>query len=235
MILDEYTKNRDVWRCPSARTADSYGINPCNTGDWLKYPLDNIDNCNSDTAPGIWPCGRPYPAGWGGSVTDSGAQGMCAGATSKGFDRSIGNFGYIYDVKLASIGDTVKYVVCSDAGAEGGGDFVWCTSLIAYPDVCRINHVADDPTCGRDWANCPDTVACSAGIGVWQIGTDPEYRKAWAKARHLGGSNVGFADGHAAWIPSEKILFDGINVSGYGNGPDMIENVDCMIVTERGY
>ena len=28
-------------------------------------------------------------------------------------------------------------------------------------------------------------------------------------ARHLGGSNVGFLDGHAAWFPAETIISQG--------------------------
>ncbi len=38
-------------------------------------------------------------------------------------------------------------------------------------------------------------------------GTDPAYRKEHAHPRHLGGSNIGFADGHAQWMPAEQILF----------------------------
>ncbi|HUW13007.1 MAG TPA: H-X9-DG-CTERM domain-containing protein, partial [Anaerolineae bacterium] len=34
--------------------------------------------------------------------------------------------------------------------------------------------------------------------------TDPQNRK--DRARHLGGSNVGFMDGHAAWFQAEYIL-----------------------------
>ncbi len=221
VILDEYIKNRDVWKCPSARVVDAFGINPA-YGGWFQHMKDTWDLCR------LWPCSRPYPVGWGGSITDSAVQGSCAGSSTGGFDRSIGVDGYLTDLKTSQMEDPVKYMVCSDAGE--GPDFTWDTARVAYPDVCRIDHVACDPTCGRDWANCPDTEGCSAGIGVWQIGTDVQYRKNWAKARHLGGSNLGFADGHAAWMPSEQILFDGKNLSGYGHGPDKIMNLDCCFV-----
>ena len=64
-----------------------------------------------------------------------------------------------------------------------------------------------------DWANCSWTQQCGAGDPRFQ--TDPNYRKQNAGTRHLGGSNLGFADGHAAWMNAEAILFGGEKWSSY--------------------
>jgi prepilin-type processing-associated H-X9-DG protein len=131
-------------------------------------------------------------------------------------------------MKTSQMEDPVRYVVAADAGQTAND--VERTSNVAYPDVCRIDHAACDPTCGYDWVNCPQTQQCGGGKGVYQFGTDVEFRKTHGKARHMGGSNLGFADGHAAWMDSEAILFDGTNASGYGHGPNRILNLECCFV-----
>jgi hypothetical protein len=72
VILDEYIKNRDVWRCPSARYTKDLAINwGYGTGQWLKYLQDSLaaGACNLNI------CGAPFPPGWGGNITDSAVQG----------------------------------------------------------------------------------------------------------------------------------------------------------------
>lgn len=95
------------------------------------------------------------------------------------------------------------------------------TSWIAYPEVCRIDHVACSGLwCGADWENCSWAIDCGAEKGDVRWATDPQFRKTHAGTRHLGGSNLGFADGHATWMPAEQILFGGENWSGYAANPD---------------
>ncbi len=57
--------------------------------------------------------------------------------------------------------------------------------------------------CQADWENCPWTQQC--GIADQEkFWGDPSFRSGFT--RHLGGINLGFADGHAAWINSEKLI-----------------------------
>ncbi len=216
VILDEYVKNRDVWHCPSARSVNSQAINwGYGTGNWLQYLKDTwgAGKCADR------PCDGPFPPGWGGSVTDSAAQQQCGGPATGGFDWSISYPWRLTDMKTGQLSDPAKYVVAADAGEEGKLRLER-TSWIAYPDTCRIDTVASNPACGADWANCPWTVDCGAERGDWRWGTDPQFRKDNAKARHLGGENLGFADGHAAWMPAETILFGGEDHSGYASNPN---------------
>ncbi len=60
VVLDEYTKNRDVWRCPSAANWLSYGINwGYGTGNWFQYMADKWDLCR------LQPCFSTLPDGMG--------------------------------------------------------------------------------------------------------------------------------------------------------------------------
>jgi prepilin-type N-terminal cleavage/methylation domain-containing protein/prepilin-type processing-associated H-X9-DG protein len=203
VILDEYVRNRDVWRCPSARFSPVLSINyGYGTGRWWDYAKDQwVDGGMCYLAP----CMPSFPPGWGGTITDSVVQEGCGGPESGGFDWSIGTTWRLTDYKTSQLTDPAKYVVAADAG-------VACiqqldrTSWVAYPDVCQIDSVACNPD-------------CNPGADP-RMATDPTYRKENAQPRHLGGSNLGFADGHAAWMASEMILFGGENGSGYASNPD---------------
>ena len=213
VILEEYVRNRDVWRCPSSRFANSYMINPC-IPDWFTAMLGGANtDCSYNTY-----CTLAWPPGWGGTMTDSYAQiEICASPDTGGFEMTIGVASWhLQDAKMAALRDPVKYVVCADAGAQT--DLARC-SWIAYPDMCRLDCAGcgwqgEDDLCGADWVDCSWTVDC--GAGVLAFGTDPQFRKDYAHSRHLGGSNVGFADGHAKWFPSEVILFGGDQANAYG-------------------
>ena len=210
VIFDEYVKNRDVWRCPSARFVHTFPTNwGYGTGKWWQYVSDKDD---------ITPCSGWFPPGWGGTVTDSIVQGAFAGPDTGGFDWSIGYPWMLTDMKTSQLSDPVKYVVAADARA-GCIQQLDRTSWVAYPDTCRIDCAACDLTRPADWVNCSDSQSCGAGRGVYQFATDPQYRKDHAGSRHLGGSNLGFADGHAAWMSSETILFGGEDGSGYAADP----------------
>jgi prepilin-type processing-associated H-X9-DG protein len=65
---------------------------------------------------------------------------------------------------------------------------------LAVPDVCNLPCAG--PGCWMaDWANCPWSQICGAHP-EWIADRSILSRK----ARHLGGSNVGFIDGHAKWF-----------------------------------
>jgi prepilin-type N-terminal cleavage/methylation domain-containing protein/prepilin-type processing-associated H-X9-DG protein len=224
VILDEYIKNRDIWRCPSARVTQTFEImNPFlasdGSNDWFVRYEDSQAGC-----PSMRSCSSPFPTGWGGSVEDSQAdQVWCTPEPGSGaFEMSIGVV-RCYDMSTSAINDPAKRAVCGDGGFNGitGMDR---TSAVAYPDVCRIDHVACDSGCGGSWdqdtcGNSDQASTCSPLVGDYKAATDPQYRKAQWPPRHLGGSNLGFADGHAKWMSAEAILFGGEpSWKGYGTG-----------------
>jgi len=57
-----------------------------------------------------------------------------------------------------------------------------------------------------DWETCAADLAsgCSPIFAPPAFLIDPNLRKPYA--RHLGGTNMGFLDGHASWWNSEKLL-----------------------------
>ena len=79
--------------------------------------------------------------------------------------------------------------------------------LLAYPDICQLS--CSNPCCsGYDWELCAES---GADCGLYSYAPNngaflknTELRKYYA--RHLGGCNIGFADGHAAWMNSQAIL-----------------------------
>jgi len=217
VIMDEYIKNRDVWRCPSAKMES--GASWIVPGpDWFGYMV----TYDSEWGPGAsdadgWvagPCFWSWPPGWGGDVTDSYLQGRLAvgelgeNANEKGFIQTIGTV-WAGGLKLVEVDDPVHQLVCFDAGAQTEDTN---TGLLAYPDLCALG--CGNEVCG--WSGGPD---------CWDVTSDdsccgdmaysyapwngaflrhPELRKPYA--RHLGGTNIGFMDGHAAWWPAEKII-----------------------------
>ena len=221
VIFDEYVKNRDVWRCPSARYINQWEIISNSSrdanGDWWRAVDAHMGEC-----PGVRGCSNSFPPGWGGTATDMIVQGCDGRASSDagGFEMSIGSQPrWALDTKTSQMEDPAKYPVAYDAGTVATG--ADRTSWLAYPDTCRIDGVTCSGLwCGGDWENCSWAVYCSAERGDVRWATDPTFRKANAKSRHLGGSNLGYADGHAAWMSSEQIMFAGENWSGYAANPD---------------
>ncbi|UCG89046.1 MAG: hypothetical protein JSW71_11110, partial [Gemmatimonadota bacterium] len=213
VILDEYIRNRDVWRCPSAKVERGAG--------WIIGVPDWFTAVSS--AEGSWPyvgedwvggpCESAWPRGWGGTVTDSLIQLTCAvdftaGLHSeKAFAQSIAINGDAnnHELKLVEVQDPVQYWICGDGGAQ-------CTSLgwalAAYPDICCLECSGLGWT--PDWeeaAACGECdMACVQfhGDGDGSMIRDPELRKPYA--RHLGGVNAGFLDGHARWYNSTSFI-----------------------------
>ncbi|MCJ7750900.1 MAG: hypothetical protein MUQ65_07365, partial [Armatimonadetes bacterium] len=202
VVLDEYTKNRDVYRCPSAQLLQKRGILNSYGQNWFTYM---IDAGGSSLCYGLGPCATMYPSGWGGDVTDSLIQERCAidgsgNATGGAFVQNIG-FPDARGVSMSSVDDPVKFVVCADAGTTR---MFWAATQVAYPDTCAMYCANFNPNYGC-YSELGDQPECAAALHPEMV-YDVQARKTYGRARHLGGSNLGFADGHAVWMNGEQIL-----------------------------
>ncbi|MFB3880569.1 MAG: prepilin-type N-terminal cleavage/methylation domain-containing protein [Armatimonadota bacterium] len=239
VVLDEYVKNRDVWQCPSAKMlAGAAFILP--GPDWLRYLKATEGQWGGEDYPG--PCMQAtFPPGWGGEVTDSIAQGRAAvptaqwggsgGAANKSFVQTIGTQEQVlWNQKMAQYQDVAHLVVAADGGANR--NFFGAANL-AYPDICC-------PECGPmapwawDWptADCPNGDYCPECPPLHApYRTVHEGADAWEKdiPRHLGGVNIAFADGHAAWMKSQNICsaYDAGELEGIG--------LICSSTSLKGY
>jgi prepilin-type N-terminal cleavage/methylation domain-containing protein/prepilin-type processing-associated H-X9-DG protein len=234
IIFDEYIKNRDVWSCPSAKIygGASFIVGPT---DWFTHLLANEGGWGDESPLGYFgPCDRSFPNGWGGTVTDSLTQGQYAvlvgstgGSAHKAFIQSIAVNSYqagTYGMKLVSVQDPVNYPIVGDGSqlvdSMGPG-------LTAYPDLCNVECAGDLPWCGDGWVDWEMCASWAADCGLYyhapQNGSfynDRERLKQYA--RHLGGTNIGYLDGHAGWINSQLLLNkvrDGEIFGLYSNGP----------------
>ena len=210
VLLDEYTKNRDVWRCPSARInmppiiINSYG------GDWFRRVYDWYGGEMPD-----WVGSGTLPTGWGGAVTDSFTQeidpaaGLILGAKltlpERGFVQNYMIPSRGYGMKLAQIPNTVGWLAVIEVGCSPGD---WDLVLAAYPDRCRGSLCMGVDTSVPDYpAGCGVDMGCT-----WTVELYKDHRS--EQARHLGGVNLGFLDGHAKWWNSEALIAAGA-VSGH--------------------
>jgi len=101
---------------------------------------------------------------------------------------------------------------------------------MAYADICGMDcaycSVIEDGEFW-DWSDCQEDVdvGCEPLMAWPAMVTNPDLRKPWA--RHLGGTNLGFLDGHASWWNSERLLAkiregkgaDNMGLVVPGNGP----------------
>jgi prepilin-type N-terminal cleavage/methylation domain-containing protein/prepilin-type processing-associated H-X9-DG protein len=224
VILEEYVKNRDVWRCPSAKWDPSnWWIIPNYDGDYLRY-LTNTHGGGwvaNGWSPGGSPCFWSFPPGWGGNVTDSIAQqaGEANPSTNPGcFSATIGTASVLVDARTSEISDAANCVVCADGTTfgmwfRGPGDVLY--------EVCSSG-------CGNaSYYDCPDSQVCSfPPEDLDKFNTDSNFRARYT--RHLGGSNIGFADGHAAWFKADSL----VALAPYcGQDPD---TGDCCVVLTKG-
>jgi prepilin-type N-terminal cleavage/methylation domain-containing protein/prepilin-type processing-associated H-X9-DG protein len=208
VILDEYIKNRDVWRCPSAKwDASTWWIVPDYMGDYLKYlgathgiwgVSSHVQNDPPGPLPGGDPCAWAFPPGWGGSVTDSiGQRAGYATPAKGGFVCTIGISDNATDLKLSEIGDPSWYAVCADATQFGN----------RFTGINQVLYQACQLGCGNPpetFAECPWIEDCSLhDYDYDRFWSDPGFRATFT--RHMGGSNVGFADGHAKWFQGEAL------------------------------
>ncbi len=203
VILDVYLRSGDVWRCPNALLLQGAAFINGAGSDWLPHLQAHKGEWGESADP--WMCPDPsWPPGWGGEVTDSLTQrrasipgGRKEGAVSPGtFLQSIGINTLAEPIAL-TIEDPSWYVICADGGATID---MFCTGTLAYPDLCHL-QCAGPGDWEADWENCPWSRDCGA---IAAMKTDPELRKPYA--RHFGGVNIGFLDGHARWMHSEEVI-----------------------------
>jgi prepilin-type N-terminal cleavage/methylation domain-containing protein/prepilin-type processing-associated H-X9-DG protein len=177
-ILDEYIKNRDVWLCPSTQyVGTAYWIVPQYTRIYWWYLRDNGFGC-------CGPCGEAWPPGWGGTVTDSIAQETLAFDEPDAFHYSIATTCVeSYNRSPSEIGDAAQWVICGD-------------SQVSLPVLQQMWNAAygANPVCcwGMSDEDC------------YRFYSEPAFRKRYAP--HLGGLNLGFADGHAKWWDAEAAV-----------------------------
>jgi len=215
VVLDEYTKNRQIWQCPSASLmrGASFIVPMGRDGFWLNSYIDNEGVWGTDQD--VAPCHKAWPPGWGGDVTDSFVQGReanpFAGAVaslrgSKVFVQGLGTNSGCENLNPSSMEDPAWYPVCGDAGRSV---HFWDANGLAFPDTCGMNACGlwsgSVGCCNADWVNCEFTQDCGLDWSLYEkLFADPAYRKTFT--RHMGGSNVGFADGHAKFFLAEALL-----------------------------
>jgi prepilin-type N-terminal cleavage/methylation domain-containing protein/prepilin-type processing-associated H-X9-DG protein len=220
VVLDEYVKNRDVWRCPSAKLEATVPF-VWGTPDWfgeLKATgWGQGEEAGGGSGENAMVCQAwlAFPSGWGGSVTDSAIQGLSpAVASGARISGSPGVFTYSlgwgeadrHGLKLVSVQDPVKFIVIADHAP----DVAWFEPpKVAYPDICGLGCAYCDIIEGYDswdWSDCQEDLdpGCVPMMAYPAMVTDPSLRKPYA--RHLGGVNLGFLDGHAAWWNSERLF-----------------------------
>ncbi len=213
VLLDEYIKNRDVWNCPSSRMrAGATFIVPY--ADWFGY-LKATEGQWGESQ-GFGPCDQSWPQGWGGAVTDSIAQQRLAGAIDawtqnnseqNAFVQSIGTLpwkdtgaGFSGLRSMSQVGDAASFVVCGDAGPWT--DYYDGLGPAAYPDICAA-ECGNEICASADWANCSDAASCGL-VAPKDFLSKPDLMRKYT--RHMGGSNLGFLDGHAQWAAAGQIV-----------------------------
>jgi prepilin-type N-terminal cleavage/methylation domain-containing protein/prepilin-type processing-associated H-X9-DG protein len=246
VILDEYIKNRDVWRCPSAKLEGGAAfIVPMGpNGNWMQYLDANQDRWGESAVYyGFGICSTTWPTGWGGAVTDSVVQQALAGtnivymaesseAANQAFVQSVGYNGMAVGLKASAADDPAKFVICADGALSDAGS----PGTVAYPDICcaECSGVAY-----FKWSGWPPIAADACGIDSSECGEcwSQHANLDWirspsamrASTRHLGGSNLGFMDGHAKWYNAQAIC------AGYSEG--QIQGVEgyCPGGSKQGY
>jgi prepilin-type N-terminal cleavage/methylation domain-containing protein/prepilin-type processing-associated H-X9-DG protein len=207
VILDEYVRSRDVWLCPSGRVVGvAAWIVPQYTPVFWWYLRDH------GFGPGCGPCTEAWPPGWGGVVTDSVVQGMkgIAKADPTAFHRSIGTTVVeSYNRSTAEIGDPAQWVVCGDNeyGDQSGLLQAWTA---AYASAC-----CQGLTPG----------GCCTTEEALRYFSDVSFRRQFAP--HMGGLNLGFADGHAKWWSAEAAIQQAGGCYGYA-GPSLDLHGFCL-------
>ena len=203
VVLDEYVKNREVWNCPSARWMEGFDVvfDPGGADGWAHWFADHPFSGWSGQYL-YHPCMGYFPTGWGGTVTDSVTQFSEVSYLGVGYDSVEGQFGGSIGVeegndvgvKTSQINNPANFVVCGDSASMQ----MWTARLDVW-QVCQVQGGC------ADWVNCSWTQQCGIDEAHFkQFWSDPSYRTKYT--RHLGGSNIGFADGHAAWWNAEAYI-----------------------------
>jgi prepilin-type processing-associated H-X9-DG protein len=223
VVLHEYVKNRDVWRCPSARVETGANF-ICPSG-----PYGYWVNAYSYSDGSTWgrtiggPCDETYPPGWGGIITDSFVQGLAMGIAGtdtphKAFVKSLGFVQDIRSMFAGAVRDPVNFILIGESGCNP--EF-WVANTAAFPDICWMTACGWDlcdssgavvATCGSD-----GTAVCHANYDREDMAniaaTEDDQNNFWSDStirkrytRHLGGNNFGFLDGHARWMLADEFL-----------------------------
>ena len=226
VILDDYVKSKEVWKCPSARIMNGAAmIVPVGRdGYWLNAWRDHEGTWGMEQMNG--PCATAWPPGWGGAITDSFTQGKAIETMGAGTGAGVGVFvaGVGVSDKLhwdtpSTVNDASRYIACGDTGGQYN---IWNAMGLAYPDLCMGSlpcGIADGcpGMCVADWENCAWSRNCGFDLThKQQFIADPGYRKQFA--RHIGGSNVGFLDGHAKWYLADTLIFQNKPFEAYFEG-----------------
>jgi prepilin-type N-terminal cleavage/methylation domain-containing protein/prepilin-type processing-associated H-X9-DG protein len=183
VILDEYIKSREVWRCPSQEHVDyAYFILPQYTPIWYDYLVDN-PSAWGPTSSTEGPCMEIWPTGWGGSITDSLLQQNAYTPGEGAFVQSVG-YAALIGRGASEISDPSSLLVVSDNG-QGSTNI-----NLPWQAVYQTTH----PDCCLDLSDAD----------VQRFWYEPGFRKKYAP--HMGGLNLGFADGHAKWWDAEAFL-----------------------------
>jgi len=197
VILDEYTRNRDVWRCPSAQhPSGASWIVPYESGIWWHALRDTEGSWGVNNCDGGGPCSGGWPVGWGGQTTDSVTQQQCGDIERGAFELSVGTSGWVLqDVKTSQIGDPTYLIVTGDMASAGQGDIQTIGGMLY--GYCGLGT---DGSKSNDCGNSDDPP--NLDPGRWN--TDWGYRAQYTP--HMGGLNLGFADGHGAWWPQQQAI-----------------------------
>ncbi len=229
VLLDDYIKNRDVWRCPSSKIERSPEVIVSNS-NWLAEYQAHEGVWGAD---GFCPKDDTFPPGWGGAVTDTFVQNAVAsdawGSGAKGERAFSMGIGVNYNLDAASTSqfqDAADTVVCHDNGPMGS---YTNPGMMAYPDMCAAdcsgeycnwagtgNEACEGSTWGTGCAMYPFLPFDGAN---WTMCHDRERFKKYT--RHLGGSNIGFLDGHAKWMPAQAIIAKVVEEENAGNNYPM--------------
>ncbi|MHC5035288.1 MAG: type II secretion system protein, partial [Planctomycetota bacterium] len=235
VVLDEYVKNRDVWQCPSAKMEKAASfIVP--GPDWLGYLMAHEGEWGDGTDPG-GPClHMTFPPGWGGEVTDSLLQQRNAGIDDRDGSQEGAHKTFIqtitpgqenfYDAKLVTFSDVAHVPVIADGGLSAS----WLSiGTMAYPDICCAECGGIAPYLwgwggvAAGLADCPNGQWCQDCVdmhatNVWYDGNGYSDHLRKAATRHLGGSNIGWADGHASWVSAQRLsaMADDGDIEGVG-------------------
>jgi len=211
VILEPYYTNRSLWWCPSTKwAANWHAIVPANwPGGWLRYWIDG--NWKQGY---IWPCGPSFPEGWGGSCTDSIAQ-QTLGYGPGNFEFSIVPNEFNQNLRgrgINRVDDPSWCVILGDSANEGFNFYstgvpVTGLAISEMYATYLLQCLPDGPyaTWYPDWVNCPWSQECGAHPSLKAASDFPDnvYKR---YTRHLGGSNIGFADGHASWMLARAIF-----------------------------
>ncbi len=233
LLLDEYTKNRQVWQCPSAKlySAASWIVPMGRDGLWWNSYAVGVFTKGSlwGHGTGAGPCaGNVFPTGWGGDVTDSFVQGPASAVASSGAGNKVFTFsivpvdseeyGYGYDgLRGTSLmdWDSASALVVAGDGNPGtwpaGNHFAIADGCCECPKTGWCNEGLPNAAAREQLYNGGCTVKVPwEGDGVLspddfdRFNTDGSFRNRYT--RHLGGSNLAFADGHVAWMHHQEII-----------------------------